>query len=207
MGAAQQKPRAGKGTALHGLLPGEGRAGAAAGCRLAHAQGPGQQQPQSAPHSGFGCTEQALRAGTVLGGVSGPAGHGFCVPGSLPGRSGCARGALCALPGSGWDVPWSQPALNGDTGTAAQPDLEHKAPPEPQSSPRRRRQCLGARFGFGQPGALAGPGGLRGTRSCPSPAHQASVPGCVRATVPPSRPGGAVNVTMPCNAATGATCQ
>lgn len=142
--------------------------------------------------TGFGCTEQAPRAGTALAGVSGPAGHRFCVPGSLPGRSGRAWGALCAQPSSGWDVR-SQPALNGDTGSTVQPDPglwdTQKLPwnTELLVSPRAARGAPGsawARFCFAQPGALGRPGGSGALGAVPAP-HTKPQPRVVFVPVPP----------------------
>lgn len=134
----------------------EGRAGAAAGCRLAlgSVRVRGQQRPRSAPHSVFGCINQAPRAGTPRTFCAGSAAVvPFVRPAAaLPRRSGPVCGALsvppcpgqgaghcgmcpagntpCPGPGTG---ACSQPAFNGEMGIGIQPDLAgvwdtHKLP-------------------------------------------------------------------------------
>lgn len=149
-----------------------------------------------APHSVFGCTEQARELGHPEGSVWGqwpgcgehrvtlghPGQGRRCVcsplcPAVPQARVGCAP--LEQPPLQSWRGDCSQLPLAGTRGSiltwggVGHPEtaLEHKAHPVPQRSRRRDRHCLGVVF------VVVSPGGSGAARSCPSPAHQATVPG------------------------------
>lgn len=209
----QHKAKAGKRCRPSaGALPWGGQGRSCAGCGLAHAQSVARAAAASgAPHSVFGCTEQAPRAGTP---------RRFCVgsvawlctgsgsrqaqtdPGSLLGRAGPGCGALfvscvpqvrvgCAPleqpPLQSWHRGCSQPALNGDP--ASHPDLVLCG--TPTNCPGTQSSCCAPEQPE-QRSALSGGlflfGPARGTRPSPGGSAPHTKPqslGCVCVTVPP----------------------
>lgn len=152
--------------------------------------GPGSLQPQAAALGPSRAGQALSRSLCALPGPGQGVGHrGLCPLGTRPAPLP-ARGLLRSLPlPGGWAGVQPDPGAAWDT----------------RGLPLDTEPTLGALPGRGH---SAEPGGAPGLGAAPAPHTKRQSLGCVRVTRPaPARPGGAVNVTMPCNAATGATCQ